>query len=63
MQSLDPFPEEIKKFIDANIESIEQLEILRVLGECPQREWSFAELAKDASHHATATSQIRPSPS
>lgn len=42
---MDPFPEDVRRFIDRNIESIDQLEILRVLGENPAREWSAAELA------------------
>jgi DNA-binding MarR family transcriptional regulator len=42
---LDPFPEEIKRFLDENIRSVEQLEMLRVLGEVPDYEWAAAELA------------------
>jgi hypothetical protein len=42
---VEPFPEEIRRFLDGNIESIDQLEILRLLGEDPGREWTAAELA------------------
>src|SRR5688572_11806740 len=42
---VDPFPEEIRRFLDGNVESVEQLEVLRVLGEDPAREWSAADLA------------------
>jgi hypothetical protein len=41
----EPFPADIDRFLDANIESVDQLEILRVLGEESDREWSFRELA------------------
>jgi len=33
--------------MEANIESLDQLEILRVLGEAPGREWGAAELARE----------------
>jgi DNA-binding transcriptional ArsR family regulator len=42
---LDPLPEEIKRFMDESIESVDQLEILRILGEDPQEEWSVPLLA------------------
>lgn len=41
----EPFPEDIDRFLDANIESVDQLEILRTLGEGSDREWSVRELA------------------
>jgi hypothetical protein len=44
---VDPFPEEVKRFMDQNIESIEQLEILRILGEDPEKEWSATVLARE----------------
>ena len=43
----DPFPEDVCRFLDSNIESIDQLEILRVLGEGPDREWTAAALAEE----------------
>jgi hypothetical protein len=45
---VDPVPEEIVRFIDANVDSIEQLEILRILGDDPQRHWAAADLAQQA---------------
>jgi DNA-binding transcriptional ArsR family regulator len=50
---IDPVPEELVRFIDANVESVEQLEILRNLGENPGKPWSADELA--------AASQTQPS--
>jgi hypothetical protein len=41
------FPDEIRRFLDGYIESIDQLEILRLLGENPQREWPAAALAAE----------------
>jgi hypothetical protein len=41
----EPFPEDLDRFLEANIESVDQLEILRVLGEEPGREWPIHELA------------------
>jgi hypothetical protein len=40
-----PLPDDVRKFLDEHIDSLEQLEILRVLAEDPGREWSAAELA------------------
>lgn len=45
-QIVDPLPEEVKRFLEANIDSVDQLEILRVLGEDRQKEWSATELAR-----------------
>lgn len=50
---VDPLPEEVKQFMEANIDSVEQLEILRVLGEDPQREWPAAELAREVQTPAS----------
>jgi DNA-binding transcriptional ArsR family regulator len=44
---VDPFPEDVKQFLDANIESVEQLEILRILGDNPHQEWSVVALARE----------------
>ena len=41
---MDPLPEDVQQFLQSHIDSIEQLELLRVLGEHPAREWSDAEL-------------------
>jgi hypothetical protein len=42
---LDPFPEDVRQFLAANIDSLEQLETLRILGEDASREWELAEIA------------------
>jgi DNA-binding transcriptional ArsR family regulator len=44
---VEPFPQEIKSFLDGNIESIDQLEILRLLGENPERSWDVESLATE----------------
>jgi hypothetical protein len=44
---LNPLPEEVKRFLEANIDSVDQLEILRVLGEDPQKEWHAPALARE----------------
>jgi hypothetical protein len=41
------FPDDIRRFIDSHIESVDQLEILRVLGENPAREFCPADLAAE----------------
>lgn len=45
---MDLFPEEIKSFMDQYIDSIEQLEILRVLGQRPNEEWTATTLSREA---------------
>jgi predicted ArsR family transcriptional regulator len=42
---VEPFPEDVARFLDDHIESIDQLEILRVLGEDREREWDSVALA------------------
>lgn len=42
---MEPFPEEIARFLYDHVESIDQLEILRVLGEDRTREWDSVALA------------------
>jgi DNA-binding MarR family transcriptional regulator len=44
---LEPLPDDIRRFLDGNIETIDQLEVLRILGEKPDREWTAAELAAE----------------
>jgi hypothetical protein len=44
----DPFPEDVRQFLQDCIASVEQLEILRVLGESPTREWSDDEIRGQA---------------
>jgi DNA-binding MarR family transcriptional regulator len=38
-------PADLLRFLESNIDSIEQLELLRLLGESPDREWVLPELA------------------
>lgn len=42
---MDPIPDEVRRFLDENVESVDQLEVLRILGEDPAREWAAGELA------------------
>ena len=44
---MEPFPEDVARFLYDNVESIDQLEILRVLGEERQKEWDTAALAAE----------------
>jgi DNA-binding MarR family transcriptional regulator len=44
---VDPFPDDLGRFLDANVETFEQLEILRLLGEDPQKEWGVADLGRE----------------
>ena len=44
---MDPFPEDLARFMYHNVESIDQLEILRILGEDREREWDCASLARE----------------
>jgi hypothetical protein len=43
----DPLPEDVRRFLDEHIESLEQLEILRLLSEDPTREWTAAQLGAE----------------
>jgi hypothetical protein len=43
---LEPFPEDVRQFLAANIDSLEQLETLRILGEDDAREWEHTEIAQ-----------------
>ncbi|MEX0586192.1 MAG: hypothetical protein WD176_06090 [Pirellulales bacterium] len=45
---MDPIPGNIVRFMQANIESLEQLELLRVLSEQPDREWEMEPLGREA---------------
>lgn len=40
-------PDDLLRFIDQNVESVEQLEILRVLGENPATSWLATDLARE----------------
>ena len=45
VERVDTFPVDVSKFLYNNVESIDQLEILRVLGDDPEREWDAVALA------------------
>lgn len=42
---MEPFPEDVARFLYDHVESIDQLEILRVLGEERDKQWSSDDLA------------------
>lgn len=50
----DSIPSDLLHFLDAHVDSVEQLEILRLVGERPDRPWAALELATAAQ--ATAAS-------
>lgn len=54
MISTEPIPDQVARFVDDYVESIEQLEILRVLGEAPTKEWNAADLATATQIHPSA---------
>jgi hypothetical protein len=43
---LDPLPDDVRQFLESSIDSLEQLETLRVLGEDPAKEWPVDELSR-----------------
>jgi hypothetical protein len=45
---MDPIPQDITRFMQENIESLEQLELLRVLSEDPSKEWELVSLGREA---------------
>lgn len=51
---MEPFPEELTRFMNDQVESIDQLEILRVLGEDPQKEWDSIALAAEVQSEPQA---------
>ncbi len=44
---MDPIPASVERFLHANIDSVDQLEILRLLASDPQRLFAAAELAHE----------------
>ncbi len=44
---VDPFPDDVRVFLEGNIDCLEQLETLRILGGDPARQWSAAEMARE----------------
>jgi hypothetical protein len=53
---VDPFPSDIKSFMDQNIDCTEQLEMLRILSEAPEKQWSTASLAAEVQAAPAAMS-------
>jgi DNA-binding transcriptional ArsR family regulator len=51
---VDPFPDEVRRFLEGNIESVDQLEILRLLGEKPDTDWTATTLAAAVQASAAA---------
>ncbi len=51
---MGPIPEEMQRFLARNIESIDQLEVLRILGKAPEREWSSTDLAREVQAQPAA---------
>jgi hypothetical protein len=51
---MEPIPQDIVRFMQANIESLEQLELLRVLSEDPSKEWDLASLGQLAQANPQA---------
>jgi hypothetical protein len=45
---LDPIPDDVKRFIDGCIETVDQVEILSVLSGQPELVWEAASLAREA---------------
>ena len=45
---MEAFPEDVRQFLRSCISSVEQLEILRVMGEDRTREWSAREICEKA---------------
>lgn len=54
---MEPIPEDIQRFMDGNLESLEQLEILRVLSENQSTEWTVPALARQVQSQAHHTAQ------
>ena len=51
---MEAFPEDITRFLYGNVESIDQLEILRILGEDRQKEWDSIALAAEIQSNPRA---------
>lgn len=54
---MESLPEDIQCFMDQHIDSIEQLEILRVLGQRPAEDWSATTLSREVQIKADAIAQ------
>ena len=51
---MNPIPSEVSQFLETHIDSVDQLEILRVLWEDPDKEWRAVDLAGEAQTPAEA---------
>lgn len=58
MTPASPIPEYLLRFLDANVDSIEQLEILRLVAESPARQWTTQELVAQAQAPAAAITAL-----
>ena len=45
---VDPFPDDVRQFLEGHIDCLDQLEVLRILASDPAKEWSASELAREA---------------
>ena len=51
---MEPFPEDLIRFMNDHVESIDQLEILRILGEDREKEWDSVALAAEVQSQPQA---------
>lgn len=54
---MEPFPEDVRQFMAANIESLVQLEILRLLAADQDRTWDAASLAPEVQAQPQKTAR------
>jgi hypothetical protein len=54
---VDSFPEDVKQFFEQTVDSVEQLEILRILGEDPYRQWSQDEISHKIQSNSRSTQE------
>lgn len=54
---MNRIPEQVRQFIEVNIDSVDQLEILRILGEDPEKEWSATALVEAVQSSSQAIGQ------
>jgi hypothetical protein len=51
-------PDDLLRFLEANVDSIEQLELLRIVGGSPGRQWGVDELATKAQAPLSAIAAL-----
>lgn len=44
---MDPFPDDVRQFLEGNIDCLEQLETLRILESDPTRQWKATAIARE----------------